>query len=62
MVGPPRDVMGDGAQVSFPGSSRDQVSGWDPHSEMVCQFRARVRGGDMGLGVWAPLMDDGGWK
>lgn len=39
LVGTPRDLLGDGAQVSFPESSRDWVSGWGPHSEMVSVSR-----------------------
>lgn len=34
MVGStPRDLVGDAAQVSFPDSSRPQVSDWGPHSK-----------------------------
>ena len=47
MAGTPRDLAGEGALVSFPGSSGDRANGWGPHSEMMvlCQPRARVRRG-----------------
>lgn len=59
MVGPPRDVMGDGAQVSFPGSSRDQVSGWDPHSEMMVYVSVPSKSEEGGHGAGGVGSTDG---
>lgn len=60
--GTPRDLVRGRAQVPFPGSSRDQVNGCSPRSEMMLSAQSKNQEGSMGLGVQALMMDDGRWK